>query len=85
MSNVFMTPLLNRCMRMFKFFHRCSFEFVEGSMRKNGNQDVDFALMFRPEYDATERCKCGKERTVQVLSYADKPSLKPIDGLRINL
>lgn len=69
---------------MFKFFHKCKFEFVAGSMRKNGKQSVDFALYFRPAYDAIERCKCGKERVVQFLSYADKPSLIPIHGLEID-
>lgn len=69
---------------IFNPFHKCKFEFVSGSMRKNGNQSVDFALNFRPEYDAIERCKCGKERIVQLLSYADKPSIKPIEGLRVS-
>jgi len=66
-----------------RLFHSHNFEFVSGSMKRNGYQDINWALLFQPEYDATERCSCGLERTVQFLSYADKAQAKPIDGLKI--
>jgi hypothetical protein len=69
---------------MLRIFHRCQYHFVSGSMVLNGKQDVDFALRFRPEYDAIERCSCGKERKVNFLSYSDKSSAHPIVGLEVH-
>ena len=67
-----------------KMFHRCEYEHVSGSMIRNGYQDVDFMLLFRPEYDAIERCSCGNARKTTFLSYADTGQIKPIEGLKIH-
>jgi hypothetical protein len=60
---------------MFSFletvFHKHKYEFI--SMKPNGKNSVDHAYNIRPEYDAIERCSCGKEIIKQYMSYADKP------------
>lgn len=61
-------------MKFWRLLHIHNYKFVTGSMVKNGKNNVDWALNLRPEYDAVERCKCGKERIVKLMSYADKPT-----------
>jgi len=55
------------------FFGLHEYIFVSGSMKLNGEYGLDRAMKLRPEYDAIEKCKCGKAITTQYLSYADKP------------
>lgn len=56
-----------------KLFHTHDFEYVYGSMKPTHKMALDWALNLRPEYEGIERCRCGEEKVIKFISYADKP------------